>query len=575
MRQQQSHDSYWKMVWKQFRHHSLGTFALMIVLLFCLMGIYAPFLASSKPLVVNFDGDWYFPLFRYLFYRGFFTKRLDLFYNLLIFTLPLFILAWITLRNHPYWRRVSIGLFLILQFGIFTYLAFRVPQDPEANPVLSHKRENSILQSIHEEKLNPLLANPLLPNWETELTYLTPYAKLNLVLRYQQMKAQAKRLQPYEKVYAKEMKKNDTDEMAMPILWYIHQKNDREEIKRYQNILKDNEKSYPQAKQLLTLLNNSCHNTFDSTEAHLPPWIICNFLAKLSNQDLQAFNQAHLTVEEYERAQANLKYDLDRQKWLENQSKELSYEVMPLLRPFHWEDDAGGSQNLNRIISWWELTRINRKDMVAALIFGVRISLTVGLCAVGLALLIGIPIGAISGYYGGTIDIIIYRLIEIWESMPTFFMLLMVVAFLQNKSIFIIVAVIGLFGWTGFSRFVRGEFFRQKQLPYVEACHALGFNNRYIMFSHLLPNSIPPILTLVPFAIMGAITSEAGLSFLGLGEEGSCSWGVLMDEGRTAFPAESYLLWPPAILLTIFLVAIALVGDALRDALDPKLRRAN
>ena len=165
-------------------------------------------------------------------------------------------------------------------------------------------------------------------------------------------------------------------------------------------------------------------------------------------------------------------------------------------------------------------------------------------------------------------------MIEIWESMPTFFMLLMVVAFLHSKSIFIVIVVIGLFGWTGFSRFVRGEFLKQKQLPYVEACRAMGFSDRYIMFSHIFPNAIPPLLTLIPFAVMGAITSEAGLSFLGLGEEGSGSWGVLMDEGRTAFPSESYLLWPPAILLTIFLVAIALMGDALRDALDPKIQLA-
>ena len=91
------------------------------------------------------------------------------------------------------------------------------------------------------------------------------------------------------------------------------------------------------------------------------------------------------------------------------------------------------------------------------------------------------------------------------------------------------------------------------------------------MFYHLLPNAIPPLLTLIPFAVMSAITAEAGLSFLGLGEEGSSSWGVLMEEGRAAFPAESYLLWPPAILLSLLLVTIAIVGDHLRDALDPKM----
>ena len=101
----------------------------------------------------------------------------------------------------------------------------------------------------------------------------------------------------------------------------------------------------------------------------------------------------------------------------------------------------------------------------------------------------------------------------------------------------------------------------------------MGFKDRRIIFTHILPNAIPPVLTLLPFAVMAAITSEAGLSFLGLGEEGSCSWGVLMDEGRAAFPGESYLLWPPAILLTLLLVAIALVGDATRDAIDPKMQK--
>ncbi len=246
---------------------------------------------------------------------------------------------------------------------------------------------------------------------------------------------------------------------------------------------------------------------------------------------------------------------------------------MPFVRSFHWEDDAGGDQTFNQYINWWERTRINRKDLLAALIFGVRISVVVGLMSVGIALLIGIPIGAFAGYYGGKFDIVVSRLLEIWEAMPTFFMLLMVVAITQSKSIFLVIGVIGIFGWTTFSRYIRGEFFKQRSLAYAEACKAQGFRDPYIIFSHILPNAIPPLLTLLPFAIMGAITSEAGLSFLGLGEEGSCSWGVLMDEGRSAFPAESYLLWPPAILLTILLVAIALVGDALRDALDPKMHK--
>jgi peptide/nickel transport system permease protein len=478
-----SHPTFWQIVWKQFCKHRLGIVALIVVCLFILVGIYAPFLASSKPLVVQFQGKWYFPLFRYLFYPGFFTKPLDIFYNLLIFTFPLLMIAWIGFRSSPRLRLGILGGIIALHLGVFLFLFLYPPRDPTFNP----QPQRQALQNA---------------NWQTELQSLNAYAQLNLVLRYQQYKLQHERLKIYEKDYEAQIKRRGQSQVIFPTLWNL------------------------------------------------------------------IYQQERANAEKNE---AKLKNFKERQAWLEQQVNQLHHEVMPLLRPFHWEEDAGGDQTLNHFVSWWDLTRINRKDMVASLIFGVRVSLSVGLLAISLALLIGIPIGALAGYYGGKLDLVTYRLIEIWESMPTFFMLLMIVAFLQSKSIFLIVAVIGLFGWTGFSRFIRGEFFRQKQLLYVEACHALGYSDKKMIFSHLLPNAIPPLLTLIPFAIMGAMTSEAALSFLGLGEEGSNSWGVLMDEGRSAFPSESYLLWPPAILLTLLLVAIALVGDSLRDALDPKL----
>jgi peptide/nickel transport system permease protein len=507
------HPTFWQVAWKQFRKHPLGYWSLWVVGIFCCMAIFAPFLASSKPLLVKYDGEFYFPLFRYLFFKGFYTKSLDQFYNLLIFTFPLFLLAWFVLKPYPQQRKITLWVIVALQFMIFGYLAFRQQKDPASDPALNVAKHHAL--EDRQKGKSPLMS------WKEELNYLTPYAKLNMILRYQLRKAHHDHLKIYEEAYSADPTHRGQKDVHIPTLGEQELYHEKESIKRQQEILD-------------------------------------------RYQDKQ-------TDPAYQKAMAQMKYIQEKRQWVEEQANHLSFEVMPLLRHFHWEDDAGGDQTLNRYVNWWDLTRINRKDMVASLIFGVRISLSVGLLAIGLALLIGIPIGAISGYYGGRIDIITYRLIEIWESMPTFFMLLLVVAFLQSKSIFLVIAVIGLFGWTGFSRFVRGEVFRQKQLPYVEACHALGYNDTRIMFSHLLPNAIPPLLTLVPFAIMGAMTSEAGLSFLGLGEEGSSSWGVLMDEGRTAFPSESYLLWPPAILLTLLLVSIALVGDALRDALDPKL----
>lgn len=503
-----SQESYWMGVWRQLRQQRLGNAALFVFFLFVFVGIYAPFFASSKPFFLQYDGIWYFPLFRYLFYSEFFTKRLDIFFNLLMFTLPVFFIAMKVGR--PAIKKLLACSLICLQVILFVYFIYRSPSDPAADVKLIEARQTAIKNEIAKN-------GNFSPTWDFELAFMNPYAKLNLIIREILRKRQNENLQPYRAAFEK------ITHQPMPTLWNLEQANEKQEIETQRQILQ----------------------TYASQPHSL----------------------------EYRMAESKINYIEARRRWISEQTEKVHWMAMPLLSHFHWEEDAGGSQALNQVIPWWDLTRINRKDLLSALIFGIRISLSVGIIAVGIALIIGIPIGAFAGYYGGAFDIITCRLLEIWESMPTFFMLLIVVAMMQSKSIFIVITVIGLFGWTTFTRFIRGEFFKQRNLPYVEAGQAQGFNNLYMMFSHILPNAIPPILTLLPFSIMGAITSEAGLSFLGLGEEGSCSWGVLMDEGRTAFPAESYLLWPAAILLTILLVAIALVGDALRDSLDPKLRK--
>lgn len=505
-----SQHSYWYRTWRQFRKHYLGVAALYVVILFVLAAVYAPFLASSKPIFVIYDGEAYFPLFRYLFYTGFFTKALDIFFNLFIVTLPLFCLAiWIR-KYHRKSGTIAIYTILLGHFLAFFFIEYFPPNDPAGDSVLNQERHKFLVEHPGQ-----------VMDWKTELNFMDPYAKLNLLVQQKNREEQNAEFLPYQEAYAKI---SPEGKKTLPTLWQVEQDHINEEMHNIEEVIKRAEASGKKAPK---------------------------------------------------NAEDRLKKLQDKRQWINEQTAQLHWEIMPLLSHYHWQDDAGGQEALNRYVPWWQLTRINRKDLLSALIFGIRISIIVGIAAVGLALLIGIPVGAFAGYYGGTCDIIVSRLLEIWESMPTFFMLLMIVAVLQNKSIFLVIAAIGLFGWTGFSRYIRGEFFKQRSLPYVEACHALGFKDGYIMFKQILPNAIPPVLALLPFAIMGAITSEAGLSFLGLGEEGSCSWGVLMDEGRTAFPAESYLLWPPAILLTIFLVAIALVGDSLRDAIDPKLYKAS
>lgn len=598
------HYRYWKAIWEQFCHSKTGVAALAVVVLFAVVGIYAPFLANSKPFAVFYDGHLYFPLFRYLFYTGFYTKPLDIFYNLLMLAIPLWICLAFLL---PIKQRI---LSLLMIGGILTlylFLLMRAPNDPGSDPVLNQKRQNAV-QEILQKNLwtdEGLLAPPeALSDWNFELQFMTPYAKLNETLRYKQRLEQHQHLKKYEERFLEReigewldnalirekeklrangvaesdwpspsaMKQQIIEEtsdaelkerIAMPTLWQVDRWNEEREIRSLQEKVKKLETDYQTALKSLPELQTQYKNILRDSQA--------------APDEKQKTRGALLKMRQsiffYQEANARLAIKVQRQQWLQEQLGKIAFTFNPLIRSFHWEDDAGGEQDLNRYIDWWDLTRINRKDLVAGLLFGIRVSLFVGITSVLLALSIGLPIGAAAGYYAGTTDIIVCRLLEIWESMPVFFMLLMVVAITQSKSIFLVIAVIGTFGWTGFSRFLRGEFFKQRNLPYVDACRAMGYGDRKIIFSQILPNALPPILTLLPFAIMGAITSEAGLSFLGLGEEGSCSWGVLMDEGRNAFPGESYLLWPPAILLTVLLVAIALVGDAMRDAIDPKLRR--
>jgi peptide/nickel transport system permease protein len=451
-------------------------------------------------------------------------------------------------------RRYVLPGLLCLQFGLFFYLILNPLRDPASDPALNSARQSAVQERFGNNASELLLsALPEERSWAFSLEYMSDYQRVNEVLRYRQRQRQHAKL---------EESLQDVDgPQTLATLWQMEIENERLAIERAQTTIARYEESYGEALRALPSL------MYFYQQALLPGG------SKEERTELRRqLVQARHTLAETQGAHAQIQYLLDRRQWLEEEAQKVTVEWMPLLSSFHWEDDAGGQQSLNQYVDWWHLTRINRKDLLAGLLFGVRISMTVGLTAVLLSLVIGIPMGALAGYYGGRFDMVVFRLIEIWESMPVFFMLLMVVAITQSKSIFLVVAVLGIFGWTGFSRYIRGEFLKQRHLPYVDACRAMGFGDARIVFSHILPNAIPPLLTLLPFAILGAITSEAGLSFLGLGEEGSCSWGVLMDEGRTAFPGESYLLWPPALMLTGLLVAIALVGDALRDALDPKLR---
>ena len=211
------------------------------------------------------------------------------------------------------------------------------------------------------------------------------------------------------------------------------------------------------------------------------------------------------------------------------------------------------------------------RDVFSRMVYGTRISMTIGIFAVAIYMVIGICMGAVAGYYGGRVDILIQRFIEVVMSIPSFFLILTMAAFIENRSIFHIMLIIALVRWTGVARLVRGEFLRLKGLDFVQAARALGFKERTIIFQHLLPNALGPVLVAATFGVAAAILVESTMSFLGLGDITVPSWGQILNAGRTTGSWTLILAPGFAIFMTVSL--LNLMGEGIRDALDPKLRK--
>ncbi len=212
-------------------------------------------------------------------------------------------------------------------------------------------------------------------------------------------------------------------------------------------------------------------------------------------------------------------------------------------------------------------------DILSRMIHASRIALTIGFISTGIAVVIGVVIGGLMGYFVGIADIIGMRLIEIFEAIPTLFLLITIVAVTQSRNIYLMMVIIGLTGWTGDARFIRAEFLRLRKQDFVQAAIAAGLPLRSVIFRHMLPNGIAPVLVAASFGIASAILTESILSFLGLGLVQEPSWGGMLNQARAAGGNFSWWIavFPgTAIFLTVF--AYNLIGEALRDALDPKLR---
>ncbi len=245
----------------------------------------------------------------------------------------------------------------------------------------------------------------------------------------------------------------------------------------------------------------------------------------------------------------------------------------PLITPYRFDQ-----QNYNVIMqgpSWahWLGTDELGRDVFTRLIYGARTSLTVGVFTQVIVLAIGLPIGAIAGYAGGRVDNWLMRFVDVMYAFPDI-LLIILLRSIFGGSIFMIFLAIGLVNWVLIARLVRGQILSIKERDFVKAAKAMGGDSSYITLRHLLPNSLGPVIVAVTFGVPRAIFTEAALSYIGIGvKPPTPSWGAMIQDGYGVIFAAPYLVIVPALAIGLLMLAFTFLGDGLRDALDPRLRR--
>lgn len=209
------------------------------------------------------------------------------------------------------------------------------------------------------------------------------------------------------------------------------------------------------------------------------------------------------------------------------------------------------------------------RDLLAMLVSGARISLQVGFLATGIAILIGTIIGVVSAFLGGWVDNALMRFTDIMMTFP-FFLLLVFLVFIFGRNLYLIIAVIGLTGWTGTARLVRSEALSLRTREYVLAARALGVSNNGIIFRHIIPNAMSTIIVITTLSIPGVILAESALSFIGLGDPTVPSWGLVLNAGQNTLDSAWWVAVEPGLFLFFTVLAFNFFGDGLRDAFDPR-----
>jgi peptide/nickel transport system permease protein len=247
------------------------------------------------------------------------------------------------------------------------------------------------------------------------------------------------------------------------------------------------------------------------------------------------------------------------------------------VRDNEWPDRAGNPWGINGRPSRLNLFGTDQQgfDVFAQMVHGTQIALSVGFVSMGIASVIGITIGALAGYFGGWVDMILSRLIELVMCIPSLVLILAIVAILDNVTNYHLMAIVGITSWTGIARLSRAEFLKLKQMEFVTAARAMGAGWPRIMFLHVLRNALAPVLVPITFGIAAAILVESGLSYLGFGASPpNPSWGTLLKSGRAAIEQMWWLILFPGLAIFLTVLAYNLIGEGLQEATDPRLRQS-
>lgn len=212
------------------------------------------------------------------------------------------------------------------------------------------------------------------------------------------------------------------------------------------------------------------------------------------------------------------------------------------------------------------------RDLLAAIIHGARVSILIGLAAALMSVFIGVTVGALAGFYRGSVEEVLMRITEFFQVLPTLLFAMVIVA-LFGASLPMITLAIGIVSWTAVARITRSEFLRIRELEYVTASRAAGASNMVLMTRVILPNALPPIIVQAALMVGSAILFEAGLAFLGLSDPNVVSWGQIIGSNRTYILDAGFTVTIPGLAIFVTVLSISLIGDGLNDALNPKLRR--